>query len=89
MQLLLYNAKIQLNHHCQQSCLNTNLVDFGLLACESIPQNNGALIVTAGQKVLVVAAPADTAATKNIYIIFPLKDPGYTKSVILFPLFKV
>lgn len=60
------------------SCLYTNLVNFGLLACESIPQNDGALIVAAGEKVLVVAAPADTAATKNIHVIFPPQRSRFT-----------
>lgn len=39
----------------------SHLVDFGPLAGESVPQNDGALIVAAGQKVLVITAPADTA----------------------------
>lgn len=38
-----------------------HLVDFGPLAGKSIPQDDSSLIVTAGQKVLVIAAPADTA----------------------------
>lgn len=50
------------NHNRLQLCY---LVDFGPLACESIPQDNGTLIVTAGQEVFVIAAPADTAATEE------------------------
>jgi len=44
------------------SLLNRSyLVDFGPLAGEPIPQDDSTLVVAAGQKVLVVAAPADTA----------------------------
>lgn len=42
-----------------------DLVDFGPLTGKSIPQDDSTLIVTAGQKVLVVAAPADTANETN------------------------
>lgn len=61
-----------------QPCSNSNLVDFGLLARESVPQDDGALVVAAGQKVLVVAAPADTAATKNTRITSPPRGQGST-----------
>lgn len=47
----------------------SHLVDFGPLAGESVPQNDGALIVAAGQKVLVITAPADTAAKIRIILI--------------------
>ena len=40
------------------------------MAGEAVPQNDGALVVTAGQKVLVVAAPADTATTDEVGISF-------------------
>lgn len=46
------------------------LVDFGPLASEPIPQNDSTLIVAAGQKVLMIAAPADTAATNKVPITF-------------------
>lgn len=42
------------------------LVNFRPLAGESIPQNDSTLIVAAGQKALVIAAPADTAVTKKV-----------------------
>lgn len=41
------------------------LVDLGSVAGEPIPQDDGTLIVTAGQKVLVITAPADTAMKKQ------------------------
>lgn len=41
----------------------TYLVDFGPLAGKAVPQDDRALIVAARQQVLVIAAPADTAAT--------------------------
>lgn len=44
-----------------------NLVDFGPLAGESIPQDDSTLVVAAGQKVLVIAAPADTATTNKVW----------------------
>ena len=43
----------------------SHLVDFGALAGESIPQNDCTLIIAAGQEVLVITAPADTAANKK------------------------
>lgn len=44
------------------------LVDFGPLAGESIPEDDCTLIVTAGQEILVIAAPADTATTNKVGI---------------------
>lgn len=44
------------------------LVDFGPLASKTIPQNDSTLIVAAGQKVLMIATPADTAATNKVPI---------------------
>lgn len=48
------------------------LIDFGPLAGESIPQDDCALIVTACQEILVIAAPADTATTNKVSFHFTL-----------------
>lgn len=42
------------------------LVDLWALAGEAIPQNDSALIVAAGQEVLVITAPADTATVEDM-----------------------
>lgn len=44
------------------------LVDFGPLAGEAVPQDDGAFVVAAGQKVLVITAPADTAAGGGVRV---------------------
>lgn len=40
---------------------DAHLIDLWPLSCETIPENNSSLIVAAGQQILVIATPADTA----------------------------